>query len=259
MHAYDANPRASILIAVKGLLGKSGCTRMVQGGYNAVLQPQDSLAQHFQDTIEGGAFLNDQELAWRLVQTAPERIRELETRMGCFFDRNPDGTIHQKAFAGQSYDRTVHRGDHTGIEIMNRLMEQVLRRGIPTLEDHRAIALVRSTAGDRVAGALFVDMRRGTFLVIRARATLLATGGGPTMYKIAAPSAEKTTDGLAMAYRVGARCMDMEMVQFHPTGLLVGESGMSGTVLEEGLRGTGGYLFNGRLERFMERYDPRHG
>jgi succinate dehydrogenase/fumarate reductase flavoprotein subunit len=257
-HCMPTTPtRASILITVKGLLGKSGCTRMVQGGYNAVLHPQDSLAQHFQDTIEGGTYLNDQELAWTLVQTAPERIRELETRMGCFFDRNPDGTIHQKAFAGQSYDRTVHRGDLTGIEIMNRLMEQVLRRGIPTLEDHRAIALLRSTTGDQVAGALFVDMRRGTFLVVRAKATLLATGGGPTMYKIAAPSAEKTTDGLAMAYQVGARCMDMEMVQFHPTGLLVGESGMSGTVLEEGLRGAGGYLFNGRMERFMERYDPR--
>jgi fumarate reductase flavoprotein subunit len=140
---------------------------------------------------------------------------------------------------------------------MNRLTEQVLRRGIPTLEDHRAIALLRGARGDRVAGALLVDMRRGTFLVVRARATLLATGGGPTMYRIAAPSAEKTTDGLAMAYRVGARCMDMEMVQFHPTGLLVGESGMSGTVLEEGLRGAGGYLLNGHRARFMERYDPR--
>jgi succinate dehydrogenase / fumarate reductase flavoprotein subunit/fumarate reductase flavoprotein subunit len=257
LHAYDALPRASILITVKGLLGKSGCTRMVQGGYNVVLNPSDSLEQHFRDTIEGGAYLNDQELAWTLVKTAPERIRELETRMGCFFDRNPDGTIHQKAFAGQSYDRTVHRGDLTGIEIMNRLMEQVLRRGIPALEDHRALALLRNPAGTRVAGALLVDMRRGTFLVVRAKATLLATGGGPNMYKIAAPSAEKTTDGLAMAYRVGARCMDMEMVQFHPTGLLVGASGMSGTVLEEGLRGVGGYLFNGHLERFMERYDPR--
>lgn len=257
LHAYDAAPGASILITVKGLLGKSGCTRMVQGGYNAVMHPQDSLAQHLHDTIEGGAYLNDQELAWTLVKTAPERIRELEARMGCFFDRNPDGTIHQKAFAGQSYDRTVHRGDLTGIEIMNRLMEQVLRRGIPTLEDHRALALLPSRTGDRIAGALLVDMRRGSFHVVRAKATLLATGGGPNMYKIAAPSAEKTTDGLAMAYRAGARCMDMEMVQFHPTGLLVGASGMSGTVLEEGLRGAGGYLFNGRLERFMAQYDPQ--
>ena len=256
LHAFEANPRAAILICVKGLLGKSGCTRMVQGGYNAVLHPGDSLDQHFRDTIEGGVYLNDQELAWTLVTTAPERIRELENRMGCFFDRNPDGTIHQKAFAGQSFDRTVHRGDLTGIEIMTRLMEQVWRRNIPTLEDHRAVELLPTPSGDGVAGALLVDVRRGTFLVVRAKATLLATGAGPTMYKMMAPSAEKTTDGLAMAYRVGARLVDMEMVQFHPTGLLVGGSGMSGTVLEEGLRGAGGHLFNGRLERYMERYDP---
>jgi succinate dehydrogenase/fumarate reductase flavoprotein subunit len=256
LHVYEANPQASVLITVKGLLGKSGCTRMVQGGYNAVLHPSDSLAQHFQDTIEGGAYLNDQELAWTLIKTAPERIRELENRLGCFFDRNADGTIHQKAFAGQSYDRTVHRGDLTGIEIMTRLMEQVFRHQIPNLQDHRAIELLHTPDGAGVAGALCIDMRRGTFLVVRAKATLLATGAGPTMYKFMAPSAEKTTDGLAMAYRAGARLVDMEMVQFHPTGLLVGDSGMSGTVLEEGLRGVGGRLFNGRLERYMEKYDP---
>ncbi len=256
LHAHDVNPRASILIAVKGLLGKSGCTRMVQGGYNAVLHPSDSLEQHFRDTIEGGAYLNDQELAWTLVETAPERIRELENRMGCFFDRNPDGTIHQKAFAGQSFDRTVHRGDLTGIEIMTRLMEQVFRRNISALQDHRAIDLLHTLSGDGVAGALLVDIRRGSFLLVRAKATLLATGAGPTMYKMMAPSAEKTTDGLAMAYRSGARLVDMEMVQFHPTGLLVGDSGMSGTVLEEGLRGVGGHLFNGHLERYMAKYDP---
>jgi succinate dehydrogenase flavoprotein subunit len=173
LHAFEANPRAAILICVKGLLGKSGCTRMVQGGYNAVIHPSDSLDQHFHDTIEGGAYLNDQELAWTLIATAPERIRELENRMGCFFDRNPDGTIHQKAFAGQSFDRTVHRGDLTGIEIMTRLMEQVWRRNILTLEDHRAIELLPTPNGDGVAGALLVDIRRGTFLVVRAKATLL--------------------------------------------------------------------------------------
>jgi succinate dehydrogenase / fumarate reductase flavoprotein subunit/fumarate reductase flavoprotein subunit len=139
---------------------------------------------------------------------------------------------------------------------MTRLMEQVLRHNIPTLEDHRAIELLHTPSGAGVAGALLVDIRRGTFLAVRAKATLLATGAGPTMYKMMAPSAEKTTDGLAMAYRVGARFIDMEMVQFHPTGLLVGDSGMSGTVLEEGLRGAGGHLFNGRLERYMEEYDP---
>ena len=216
LHAFEANPRAAILICVKGLLGKSGCTRMVQGGYNAVLHPHDSLDQHFRDTIEGGAYLNDQELAWTLITTAPERIRELENRMGCFFDRNPDGTIHQKAFAGQSFDRTVHRGDLTGIEIMTRLMEQVWRHNIPTLEDHRAIELLHPPGGDGVAGALLVDIRRGTFLVVRAKATLLATGAGPTMYKMMAPSAEKTTDGLAMAYRAGARLSTWRWCSFIP-------------------------------------------
>jgi succinate dehydrogenase / fumarate reductase flavoprotein subunit/fumarate reductase flavoprotein subunit len=103
---------------------------------------------------------------------------------------------------------------------------------------------------------LLVDIRRGAFLVVRAKATLLATGAGPTMYKMMAPSAEKTTDGLAMAYRIGARLVDMEMVQFHPTGLLVGDSSTSGTVLEEGLRGAGGHLFNGHMERYMRQYDP---
>jgi fumarate reductase flavoprotein subunit len=139
---------------------------------------------------------------------------------------------------------------------MTRLMEQVWRRNIPTLEDHRAIELLLTPSGDGVAGALLIDIRRGTFLVVRAKATLLATGAGPTMYKMMAPSVEKTTDGLAMAYRAGARFVDMEMVQFHPTGLLVGDSSMSGTVLEEGLRGVGGHLFNGRLERYMAKYDP---
>jgi fumarate reductase flavoprotein subunit len=142
-----------MFIVVKGLVGKSGCTRMVQGGYNAVLDANDSLEQHFRDTIDGGAYLNDQELAWTLIKTAPERIRELEGRMGCFFDRNPDGTIHQKAFAGQSFDRTVHRGDLTGIEIMTRLMEQVFRHRISTLEDHRAIELLPTPRGAGVAGA----------------------------------------------------------------------------------------------------------
>lgn len=256
LHAHDAGGKLGIIIAVKGLLGKSGCTRMVQGGYNAVLKPPDSLEAHFLDTIKGGCFLNDQELAWSLVTLAPQRIRELEAWYGCFFDRNPDGTIHQKPFAGQSFDRTIHKGDLTGIEIMNRLAEQVYRREIRILEEHRALELLTVEEGGPVMGALLLDIRNGSFLVINSRATLLATGGGPTMYRIAAPSAEKSTDGIAMAYRAGAELCDMEMVQFHPTGLLAGPSLMTGSVLEEGLRGVGGRLYNGLGERFMERYDP---
>lgn len=259
LHAHQTNPELNITIAVKGLLGKSGCTRMVQGGYNVALAEGDSVERHFMDTIEGGKWLSDQELAWTLVTKAVERIRELENELGCFFDRNPDGTVHQKAFAGQTFDRTVHKGDLTGIEIINRLAEQVWSRGINRLEEHRAIELIHSADGKSLAGVLMLDMQSGHFTLVRAKAVLLATGGGPTMYKYHTPSGDKSCDGLAMALRAGLTLRDMEMVQFHPTGLLAGsDTRMTGTVLEEGLRGAGGYLFNGNQERFMGNYDSRN-
>jgi fumarate reductase flavoprotein subunit len=230
---------------------------MVQGGYNVALAPEDSVERHFMDTIEGGAWLPDQELAWKLVTLAVERVRELENELGCFFDRNPDGTIHQKAFAGQTFDRTVHKGDLTGIEIINRLAEQVWARRINRLEEHRAVALIPARDGRSVAGVLMIDMREGDFVLVQAKAVLLATGGGPTMYKYHTPSGDKSCDGLAMALAAGLTLRDMEMVQFHPTGLLAGpDTRMTGTVLEEGLRGAGGHLLNGARERFMQRYDP---
>src|SRR5262249_23013904 len=158
----------------KGLLGRAGCTRMVQGGYNAVLRAPDSLQSHFLDTLKGGGFLNNQELVWRLVEAAPARVVELEERYGCFFDRNAGGGIHQKPFAGQSQDRTIHKGDLTGIEIMNRLSEQVWARpGIRVLEEHRALDLLQDGDG-RVGGALLQDIRTGDTVVASARATLLA-------------------------------------------------------------------------------------
>jgi fumarate reductase flavoprotein subunit len=258
LHAHQANPALSITVAVKGLLGKSGCTRMVQGGYNVALAEGDSVERHFMDTIEGSKWLSDQDLAWTLVTKAVERIHELENELGCFFDRNPDGTVHQKAFAGQTFDRTVHKGDLTGIEIINRLSEQVWSRGIHRLEEHRAIELIKTADGQALAGVLMIDMRTGEFVFVQAKAVLLATGGGPTMYKFHTPSGEKSCDGLAMALRAGLAVRDMEMVQFHPTGLLAGtDTRMTGTVLEEGLRGAGGYLLNGNKERFMHSYDPR--
>src|SRR5512142_1115158 len=258
LHAKKANPDLDVTIAVKGLLGKCGCTRMVQGGYNVALAPEDSVERHFMDTIEGGSWLNHQDLAWLLVSTAPVRIRELENELGCFFDRNPDGTIHQKAFAGQTFDRTVHKGDLTGIEIINRLMEQVFARpGIARLEEHRALALIPGRDGNSISGVLLVDIRTGLLRFVEAKAVLLATGGGPTMYKYHTPSGDKSMDGLAMALRAGLPLRDMEMVQFHPTGLLAGpDTRMTGTVLEEGLRGSGGYLLNGDKRRFMAEYDP---
>jgi fumarate reductase flavoprotein subunit len=259
LHAHQCAPELSITVAVKGLLGKCGCTRMVQGGYNVALAAGDSVERHFMDTIDGSKWLADQDLAWTLVTKAIERIRELENELGCFFDRNPDGTVHQKAFAGQTFDRTVHKGDLTGIEIINRLAEQVWARDIARLEDHRAIELVRTADGSALAGVLMIDMRSGEYVFVQAKAVLLATGGGPTMYKYHTPSGDKTCDGLAMALRAGLPLRDMEMVQFHPTGLLAGtHTRMTGTVLEEGLRGAGGYLLNGERERFMQNYDPRN-
>jgi succinate dehydrogenase/fumarate reductase flavoprotein subunit len=256
LHAADAAPALSVAVVVKGLLGRAGCTRMVQGGYNAVLTEPDSLDAHLRDTLAGGGYINDQELVWTLVTEAPGRVLELEARYGCLFDRTPAGRIHQKPFAGQSHDRTIHKGDLTGIEIMNRLAEQTLARpSIRALEECRAVALLRDDAG-RAAGALVLDMRTGRLIALRARATLLAMGGGPTMYKVIACSADKAADGIALAYRAGLALRDMEMIQFHPTGLVIPGSLMTGALLEEGLRGAGGHLRNGAGERFMARHDP---
>ncbi len=257
LRARRAAPELEVTLVVKGLLGKCGCTRMVQGGYNVALAPGDSLERHFMDTILGGKWLPRQDLAWRLVEGAIERLHELENEIGCFFDRRPDGTLDFKAFAGQSFDRTVHKGDLTGIEIINRLTEQVRAIGVRRLEDHRAVALIPAADGSAIAGVLVTDVREGIYRLIRARAVLLAAGGGPTMYLYHTPSGDKSCDGMAMALRAGLPLRDMEMVQFHPTGLLAGpETRMTGTVLEEGLRGAGGWLLNGAGERFMLQWDP---
>ncbi|WP_299367763.1 FAD-binding protein [uncultured Tateyamaria sp.] len=259
LHAQQTAPEGTkITIAVKGLIGKCGCTRMVQGGYNVALGGGDTVERHFMDTIQGGKWLPDQDMAWRLCEQAVVRIRELENEVGCFFDRNPDGSLHQKAFAGQTADRTVHKGDLTGIEIINRLMEKVLASGVEKMQEHRAVGLIPTKDRSALAGVLMIDMRTGRFRLVRAKTVLMATGGGPTMYKYHTPSGDKTMDGLAMALRAGLRLRDMEMVQFHPTGLLAGDhTRMTGTVLEEGLRGAGGQLINHAGQRFMFDYDGK--
>lgn len=220
LHAFWRKPSLDITIVAKGLLGKSGCTRMVQGGFNAALDPDDSIQAHFEDTIKGGAFLNDQELAWTLVEDAPRIVRELENKIGCLFDRRPDGWIHQKAFAGQSFDRTVHVGDLTGIEIMSRLRDQVFAAGIRCLEYTRGLELLTANAGREVIGAVLLDIQTGEFIVARAKAVVLCTGAGPLMYQRSACAQEKAMDGVAMEFRAGAR------------------------------------LFNASGERFMARSDP---
>ena len=254
LHACRKNPRLNVVVVAKGQIGQSGCTRMVQGGYNAVLAPQDSFERHFEDTVRGGGFINNQELAWLLVKQAPRIIAELES-LGCFFDRDSQGYIFQKAFAGQSFDRTVHRGDLTGIEIMSRLKENVLASGISLLDEHRAVSLLHDPDGG-IAGALLLNVRSGEFTTVAARATLMAAGGGARMYTYAAPSLEKCGDGMALCYWAGCALQDMEMYQFHPTGLVAGRTIVTGAVLEEGLRGAGGHLLNNMGQRYMERYDP---
>src|ERR1051325_9759812 len=178
LHAHWRDPSLDITLVSKGLLGKSGCTRMVQGGYNVALDPNDSVQAHFEDTVKGGAFLNDQDLAWTLVENAPRIVRELENRIGCLFDRAPDGRIHQKPFAGQSFDRTIHVGDLTGIEIMARLRDQVFASGIRYLENTRGLDLLTSADGARVTGALLLDQQRGEFITVQSKAVILATGAG---------------------------------------------------------------------------------
>ena len=257
LHVKKAAPDLQVTIAVKGLVGKCGCTRMVQGGYNVALGAGDSVERHFMDTIHGGKWLPHQDMAMKLCETAIIRVQELENELGCFFDRNSDGSLHHKAFAGQTFDRTVHKGDLTGIEIISRLMEQVRAMPLQMLEEYRALALIPNQAGDSITAVLMVDMRSGEFHLVRTKSVLLATGGGPTMYRYHTPSGEKSMDGLSMALRVGLKLRDMEMVQFHPTGLLAGlDTRMTGTVLEEGLRGAGGYLLNDQGVRFMLDYDP---
>ena len=255
LKAHEVNPELDVTIISKGAVGRSGCTRMVQGGYNAVLSEDDSIEKHFLDTLDGRKYLNDQDLAWTLVNDAPKIIHDLEVKYGCFFDRDSSGRIKQKAFAGQSFDRTVHKGDLTGIEIMSRLREQLFRTKPRELEDVRALDLIISRSG-RIAGVTCLDVRTGNYIFVRAKVVIVATGGAATMYKIAAPAREKTGDGVAMCIRAGLKVRDMEMLQFHPTGLLAGESRMTGAVLEEGLRGAGAHLMNADGERYMGRYDP---
>src|SRR3989442_8303436 len=155
---------------------------MVQGGYNGVLTEPDSLEAPLVDTLAGGGFINDQELVWTLVTEAPRRALELGWRYGCLFDRTREGRIHQKPFAGQSHDRTIHKGDLTGIEIMNRLAEQnQARPNITGLEECRAVELLCDGAG-RAAGAPGPGIPAGRFIVVAARVTLLATGGRAPIY-----------------------------------------------------------------------------
>jgi fumarate reductase flavoprotein subunit len=224
LHAHGADPSLSITVAVKGLLGKCGCTRMVQGGYNVALAKEDSVERHFMDTIEGGKWLPDQELAWKLVTLAVERVRELENELGCFFDRNADGTLHQKAFAGQTFDRTVHKGDLTGIEIINRLAEQVWARRIDRLEEHRAVELIKTPSGDALAGVLMIDMRTASTSSCAQKRCSSRQAAGRPCTATTRPRATRAATGSPWRCARGWRCETWRWCSSTPRGCSPGRT-----------------------------------
>ncbi len=245
-----------VVLVSKGPFGRSCCTVMAEGGYNAVIRtkdPEDSFELHYRDTVEGGAYLNDRDLVEILVREAPERLVELEN-MGAVFTRGEDGYPDQRPFGGQSKPRTCYAGDRTGHEIMTALSHAVrANENVTVLENVMALDLVKE--GGRVVGALCFDLVAEDPLVVSAKVTILATGGAGHVYPVTTNPVHKTGDGYAMALRAGQRLIDMEMVQFHPTGMVYPESAR-GILVTEAVRGEGGRLYNAEGERFMKRYDP---
>ena len=245
---------ASVGLVCKSLLGKAH-TVMAEGGIAAALahvDPQDGWETHFQDTMKGGGYLNNWRMAQLHAQEAPDRVRELE-HWGAVFDRTTDGRILQRAFGGHKWKRLAHVGDRTGLEMIRTLQDRGVHQG---LEVYMEITIVHLfTSGGRIAGALGYARSTGDFILFRAPAIILATGGIGKAYKITSNSWEYTGDGQALAYATGAELIDMEFVQFHPTGM-VWPPGVMGLLVTEGVRGEGGILRNSKGERFMWKYLP---
>ncbi len=245
-----------VVIVSKGPFSRSCCTVMAEGGYNAVIRtkdPEDSFELHYKDTVEGGAYLNDRDLVEILVTEAPDRLVELEN-MGAVFTRGEDGYPDQRPFGGQSKPRTCYAGDRTGHEIMTTLSHAVRSEdNITVFENVIALDLVEREG--RVIGALCLDLVHEEPLAVSAKITVLATGGAGHVYPVTTNPVHKTGDGYAMALRVGQCLIDMEMVQFHPTGMVYPESAR-GILVTEAVRGEGGRLYNVKGERFMKKYDP---
>jgi succinate dehydrogenase / fumarate reductase flavoprotein subunit len=245
---------ASVGLVCKSLLGKAH-TVMAEGGIAAALgnlDPADNWEVHFADTMRGGQMINDYRMVEIFAREAPDRVYELE-HWGGLFDRTPDGRILQRPFGAHTYRRLCHVGDRTGLEMIRTLQEKAIHCGIDV---HMEVTLTRLLKdGDRIAGAFGYVRETGRFVVFRAKAVVLATGGWGKLYKVTSNSWESTGDGCAMAYEAGAELMDMEMVQFHPTGM-VWPPGVRGILVTEAVRGEGGILRNSEGERFMERYDP---
>ncbi len=240
---------ASVGLVCKSLLGKAH-TVMAEGGVAAALSnvdDRDNWEVHFADTMRGGQYLNNCRMAELHAKEAPARVRELEA-WGAVFDRSPDGRILQRNFGGHAYPRLAHVGDRTGLEMIRTLQDYAVHQDIDVHMECAVIELL--TDGERVVGAFAFDRDRGTFKVFRTKAVVLATGGIGKAYRITSNSWEYTGDGHALAYRAGAALIDMEFVQFHPTGMVWPPS-VAGILVTEGVRGEGGVLRNSLGERFM--------
>jgi fumarate reductase (CoM/CoB) subunit A len=249
--AIESSAYGDVTLVSKTVIGKGGCTPMAEGGYNAVLREEDSCGIHFEDTMKGGASLNDPELVRILVAESPQRMDDL-IRWGAVFDFTEDNEIAQRPFGGQQFPRTCYAGDRTGHEMMTTLVERLDGLPVTIYPEVTITDLLRD--GISVIGALALD-ERGELLVIRADSTVLATGGGTRVFDISTNSASGTGDGFAIGFRAGAELIDMEMVQFHPTGAVYPYDAR-GRLVTEAVRGEGGILKNLLGERFMNRYDP---
>jgi succinate dehydrogenase / fumarate reductase, flavoprotein subunit len=246
---------ASVGVVSKSLLGKAH-TVMAEGGIAAAManvDSQDNWRTHFRDTMRGGKMLNVWRMAQLHAQEAPDRVRELE-QWGALFDRTQDGQILQRAFGGHTFRRLCHVGDRTGLEMIRTLQDRGVNMGFDVYMECTVVQLLAD--GGRCAGAIGYWRETGRFVVFKAKSVVVATGGIGKAYQITSNSWEYTGDGMALAYEAGAELMDMEFVQFHPTGM-VWPPGVQGILVTEAVRGEGGILRNKRGERFMERYDPK--
>jgi succinate dehydrogenase flavoprotein subunit len=245
---------ASVGVVCKSLLGKAH-TVMAEGGIAAAManvDRGDDWRTHFRDTMRGGKFLNNWRMAQIHAQESPDRVRELE-QWGALFDRTADGDILQRAFGGHSFKRLCHVGDRTGLEMIRTLQDRGVQMGFHVYMECAVTRLLKD--GDRVCGAVAYWREQGRFVVFKAKSVILATGGIGKAWRITSNSWEYTGDGMALAYDAGAELLDMEFVQFHPTGM-VWPPGVQGILVTEAVRGEGGVLKNRLGERFMERYDP---
>ncbi|HZI59558.1 MAG TPA: FAD-dependent oxidoreductase [Pyrinomonadaceae bacterium] len=245
---------ARVAVVCKSLLGKAH-TVMAEGGIAAAManvDAADDWRTHFRDTMRGGKFLNNWRMAQIHAQEAPDRVRELE-QWGALFDRTSSGDILQRAFGGHTYKRLCHVGDRTGLEMIRTLQDRGVHLGVDVYMECAVTRLLKD--GDRIAGAFAYWRETGRFVVFKAKSVVMATGGIGKAWRITSNSWEYTGDGMALAYDAGAELIDMEFVQFHPTGM-VWPPGVQGILVTEAVRGEGGILRNKEGERFMERYDP---